>query len=151
VKVSAKDASVRRWLTAAVLLTIAVLAGCARSGGNASGSASGLSGVKISPVASPSASALSVGTVGTVTGVARMDGGPMMPDGKMADDGNPGSGITLTATQNGRPLASMVTGSDGRYRFTLAPGSYVVTGCADATIVVVAGQVDHQDIGCPIP
>jgi hypothetical protein len=69
----------------------------------------------------------------------------------MAVDGSPGIGTTLTATQNGRPVASVVTGNDGSYRFTLAPGSYVVTGCADATVVVVAGQVAHQDISCPIP
>jgi hypothetical protein len=80
-----------------------------------------------------------------------MYGGPPMPDGKMADDGNPGSGITLTATQNGRPVASVVTGTDGTYSFTLASGSYVVTGCADQTVVVTAGHIDHQDIGCPIP
>jgi hypothetical protein len=79
-----------------------------------------------------------------------MYGGPFV-NGKMADDGNPGPGITLTATQNGRSIASTVTGADGSYRFTLAPGSYVVTGCADATVVVVAGQVAHQDISCPIP
>jgi hypothetical protein len=80
-----------------------------------------------------------------------MYGGPLMPNGQMADDGNPGSGITLMATQNGQEVASMVTGSDGGYRFTLPPGSYVVTGCADATIVVIGGQVDQQDITCPIP
>jgi hypothetical protein len=79
-----------------------------------------------------------------------MYGGPLV-NGKMADDGTPGSGITLTATRAGRPIASVVTGSDGSYRFTLPPGSYVVSGCADATVVVVAGQVDHQDIGCPVP
>jgi hypothetical protein len=44
-----------------------------------------------------------------------------------------------------------VVGAGGSYRFTLAPGSYVVTGCADATVVVIAGHVDHQDISCPIP
>jgi hypothetical protein len=132
-------AGVRKWLALAV--TLGALAGCASRSTDASNSASDLSGVVASTAPAD----------GTVTGVARMYGGPMMPDGKMADDGNPGSGVTLTATQNGRPVASMVTGSDGGYRFTLAPGSYVVTGCADATIVVVAGQVDHQDIGCPIP
>ncbi|HEY5050651.1 MAG TPA: hypothetical protein VII50_07095 [Acidothermaceae bacterium] len=88
--------------------------------------------------------------LGTVTGVARMYGGPLV-HGKMADDGNPGPGITLTATHNGRPVASVVTGADGSYRFTLAAGSYVVTGCAGITVVVTAGHIDQQDIGCPIP
>ena len=62
-----------------------------------------------------------------------------------------GRRTTLTATQKGRPVASAVTGADGSYRFRLAPGSYVVTGCADATVVVIADQVADQDISCPIP
>jgi hypothetical protein len=140
------NASGRRWVAVAVLLAGA---GCARPGDGAAGSASDLSGVRASPVASSSASGRGDGT-GTVTGVARMYGGPFV-NGKMADDGNPGSGITLTATQNGRPVVSTVTGTDGEYLFTLAPGSYVVTGCAGVTVVVVTDQVNHQDIGCPIP
>jgi hypothetical protein len=142
---------VRNWLAAAVLLV--TVTGCARSG-NASGSASDLSGVHVSQIASSSASGLSVGTnagTGTITGVVRTYGGPMMPNGQMADNGNPTSGVKLTATQNGGPVASTVTGTDGSYRFTLAPGTYVVTGCQDATIVVVAGQVTHQDIVCAVP
>jgi hypothetical protein len=89
--------------------------------------------------------------MGTVTGVARVYGGPPKANGQMAVDGSPGVGTTLTATQNGRPVASVVTGADGSYSFTLAPGSYVVTGCAYVTVVVVARQIVHQDIGCPIP
>jgi len=141
------NASGRRWVGAVVML--AAVAGCARTGGRVGRSASDLSGVRLSQVASPSASRLSV-VSGTVTGVARMYGGPLL-NGKMAEDGNPGPGITLTATQNGISVASVVTGADGGYRFTLTPGSYVVTGCADLTVVVLAGQVNHQDIGCPIP
>ena len=141
------NASGRRWVAVAVLLAGA---GCARPGVGAPGSASDLSGVRSSPVASSSASGRSDGT-GTVTGVARVYGGPAKANGQMAVDGDPGVGTTLTATQNGRPEASVVTGADGSFLFTLAPGSYVVTGCADATVVVVAGQVDHQDISCPIP
>ena len=69
----------------------------------------------------------------------------------MAVDGDPDVGTTLTATQNGRPVAFVTTGADGSYRFTLAPGTYVVSGCADVTVVLVAAEVDHQDVGCPIP
>ena len=141
------NASGRRWVAVAVLLAGA---GCARPGVGAAGSASDLSGVRSSPVTSSPASGRGDGT-GTAIGVARVYGGPPMTNGQMAVDGSPGIGTTLTATQNGRPVASVVTGNDGSYRFTLAPGSYVVTGCADATVVVVAGQVAHQDISCPIP
>ncbi|HTC70400.1 MAG TPA: hypothetical protein VK662_12590 [Acidothermaceae bacterium] len=130
----------------AIAIVFAV-AGCASAGG-AGASVSDLSGVHASQVASTSASRMSVGTI---TGVARTYGGPMMSNGQMADNGNPWSGLTLTATQNGRVVASAVTGSDGSYTFALRPGTYVVKGCADATIVVVAGQLVHQDISCPVP
>jgi hypothetical protein len=138
----------RRWVTA--IASLFAVAGCASSGGGAGGSASDLSGVHISQSASSSASEISVGT-GTVTGVAREYGGPMMSNGQMAANGNPWSGLTLTATQNGQVVASVVTGADGGYTFTLKPGTYVVKGCADATIVVAAGQAVHQDISCPVP
>jgi hypothetical protein len=141
------NAGGRRWV--GVVVTFAAVAGCARSGGSVGGSVSDLSGVKVSQIADSSASGPRAGT-GTLAGVARMYGGPFV-NGKMADDGTPGAGITLTATQNGRPVASMVTGADGSYHFTLAPGTYVVTGCADLTVVVVSGQVNDRDIGCPIP
>ena len=142
------NASGRRGAGAVVIL--ASIAGCAQSGRSAGASASDLRGVTLSQAASSSASRLGVGT-GTVSGVARTYGGPLMSNGQMADDGNPWSGLTLTATENGRPVASTVTGTHGEYLFTLAPGTYVVTGCAEATVVVVAGQVEHQDISCPVP
>jgi hypothetical protein len=56
----------------------------------------------------------------------------------------------VTATGNGQLVASTVIGGDGSYSFTLVPGSYVIPGCANATVLVRAGQIDHQDIGCPI-
>ena len=124
----------------ALVVTVGALAGCGSRSTDAGNAASDRSGVVASTAAA----------TGTVTGVARMYGGPLL-NGKMAEDGNPGPGITLMATQNGTPAASVVTGADGGYRFTLAAGSYVVTGCADLTVVVVAGQVTHQDISCPIP
>jgi hypothetical protein len=147
-------ASGRRWLAAiAIAFALAgwALAGCARSGAGTGASVSDLSGVHVSQVASSSASGLSVGTISGITGTARTYGGPMMSNGQMADNGNPWSGLTLTATQNGRVIASVVTESDGSYRFTLQAGTYVVKGCVDATIVVAAGQVVHQDISCPVP
>jgi hypothetical protein len=136
----------RRWAGAVVI--VSAVAGCARSGGGATGAASDLSGVKVSQIASSSASGL---MVGTVTGVVRTYGGPLLPDGKMADDGSPGSGVKVTAAQNGKTVASTVTGADGSYRFSLAPGSYVVTGCSNATVVAVAGLVVHQDLRCDFP
>jgi hypothetical protein len=118
--------SVRRLWAAVVLLGVA---GCAHSS-NGSGSASAL---------------------GTVTGVVRTYGGPLMPNGKMAADGSPTSGVTVTATQAGKTVASTVTGADGGYRFALPPGSYVVTGCSNATVVASAGLVVHQDLRCDVP
>jgi hypothetical protein len=146
------NASGRRWVPAIAILF--AVAGCASPGGAAGGSASDLSGVQVSQSASSSASGMSVGPsvgTGTVTGVAREYGGPMMSNGQMAANGNPWSGLTLTATQNGQVVASVVTGADGGYTFTLKPGTYVVKGCADATVVVAAGQAVHQDISCPVP
>jgi carboxypeptidase family protein len=145
------NASGRR-VTAIVIAFAAV--GCASQGSGAGASVSDLSGVHVSQVASSSASGLSVGPkvgTGTVTGVVRTYGGPMMPNGQMADDGNPTSGITVTATRNGTTVASMVTGSDGSYRFTLPPGSYAMKGCSDATVTIAAGQVVHQDLRCDVP
>jgi hypothetical protein len=127
---------------------LAGLVSCARSGGSAGSAASNLSGVNASQVANSSASGL---MVGTVTGVVRTYGGPLMPNGSMAADGNLSSGVPVTASQNGKTVASMVTGSDGGYHFMLAPGSYVVTGCSTATVVVVAGVVAHQDLRCDVP
>jgi hypothetical protein len=145
-KVRAMHASGRRWLAAVVLVTVA---GCARAGG-VSGSASDLSGVQSSPVATPSASVSSVGN-GSVTGVVRTYGGPLMPNGQMADDGALGVGVTVTAAQSGNAVALVVTGSDGSYSFSLPPGTYVVKGCSSATVVVVEGQVVHQDLRCDYP
>jgi hypothetical protein len=155
-KVSATDPSARIWLArVAGVVGVAVLAvaGCARSGG-ASGSASDLSGVQSSPVANPSASRLrvgGVGGVGTITGVVRTYGGPLMPNGQMAANGVPSSGITVTATKNGKPIAAMITGPAGSYSFGLPPGTYVVKGCNDATVMVVDGRVVHQDLRCDVP
>ena len=145
--VSGTKVSVRRCLAAGAVLILGVVGGCARPGETAGRSASDLSGVKTSPVASPSASPLSVGNI---TGVVRMYGGPLMPDGQMADDGNPGSGFTVTATRSGKTVASMITGSAGSYSFGLPPGTYVVKGCNDATVVVVDGRVAHQDLRCDV-
>ena len=137
----------------AVVILVAV-AGCARAGGRVGGSAvrserreaaSHLAGSSATPRSG------GTGATGTVTGVAREWGGPLLPNGHMAAEGTPVLGLTLVATQNDRPIATTVTGSDGGFRFTLTPGSYVVTGCADLTVVVLAGQVNHQDISCPIP
>jgi hypothetical protein len=125
-KVGAVHLSVRKWLAALVLLGVA---GCARSGGG-SGSASAL---------------------GTVTGVVRTYGGPLMSNGQMAANGVPSSGITVTATKNGETVASAVTGPAGSFSFGLTPGTYVVKGCNDATVVIVGGQVVHQDLRCDVP
>jgi hypothetical protein len=137
-----------RWPAAVVLLTLA--AGCASQSAEAGDSASNHSGVQVSPVGSSSASPPNAST-GTLAGVAREWGGPLLPNGHMALEGTPAFDVPLTAAQNDRPVASTVTGSDGGYRFTLAPGSYVVTGCVGVTVVVVAAQVAHQDITCPVP
>jgi hypothetical protein len=147
-KVSGTKVSVRRCLAAVAVLMLGVVGGCARSSGTVSGSASDLSGVQSSPVAGPSASQLSVGNI---TGVVRMYGGPLMPNGQMAANGEPGSGITVTATRNGKTIASMITGPAGSYSFGLPPGTYVVKGCNEATVVVVAGRMVHQDLRCDVP
>ena len=121
----------RRWVAAIVIvlaLAECALVGCASSGGGADASGQG-----------------------TVTGVVRTYGGPLLPNGQMAANGNPSSGVTVTATSNGKTVASTVTGTDGSYRFTLPPGSYVVTGCSNATVVASAGLVAHQDLRCDVP
>jgi len=130
--------SARRYVAAVMLLT---LAGCASRSRVASNSASDRSGVVASTAPAD----------GTVSGVARMYGGPMMPDGHMAANGNPGQSITVTAVRQGKDVASMVTGADGKFHFVLLPGSYVIRGCTDVTITVAAGSRTQEDLSCPVP
>jgi hypothetical protein len=86
-----------------------------------------------------------------VTGVARVYGGPMMPDGHMAANGNPGQGITVTAVRQGKVVASTVTDADGAFHFSLPPGSYIIRGCDDVTITVAAGSITQKDLSCQVP
>jgi hypothetical protein len=87
----------------------------------------------------------------TLTGIARMYGGPATSAGSMALNGDPGQGIAVAATQDGRIVASMVTGADGRFTLTLAPGTYLLTGCAETTVVVGPAPVTMHDVDCPVP
>jgi len=131
--------SVRRSLAA--LVTLGALAGCGSRSTDAGNSASGRSGVVASTAAA----------TGTVTGVARVYGGPMMPDGHMAANGSPGQGISVTAVRQGKVVASMVTGADGVFRFSLPPGSYAIRGCDEVAITVAAGSSIRADLSCQVP
>ena len=130
--------SARTYVAAVMLLT---LAGCASRSTVAGNSASDRSGVV----------AATASADGTLTGVARMYGGPATSDGRMALNGNPGQGITVTAVRQGTIVASMVTGADGAFRFSLPAGSYVIRGCADMAITVAEGSTIHEDLSCPVP
>jgi hypothetical protein len=86
-----------------------------------------------------------------LTGVARMYGGPATSAGVMALNGDPGQGITVTATQDGRTVAAMLTGADGRFTLAVPPGTYVLTGCVEATVVVGPGPETTHDVECQVP
>lgn len=133
------NARVRRSL--ALVVTVGALAGCGSRSTDAGNSASDRSGVVASTAA----------TSGAVTGVARVYGGPMMPDGHMAANGSPGQGITVTAVRQGKVVASMMTGADGAFRFSLPSGSYVIRGCVDVAVTVAAGSSTRTDLSCPVP
>ena len=133
---------VQKWLAAAV--TVVALAGCASRSTPAVNSASDRRGIGSEP-------APTAGADGTVTGVARVYGGPMMSNGSMAANGNPGQGIKVTAVRQEKVVASTVTGADGGFHFSLPPGSYVIRGCDDVTIAVATGAVTQADLSCQVP
>jgi hypothetical protein len=129
-----------------------VLAGCAQPGAGAGTSASGFSGVHSAGVSatSPGVSASASDTV-TLTGIARMYGGPATSAGSMALDGDPGEGITVAALQDGRAVASMQTGADDRFTLAVPPGTYLLTGWVEVTVVVGPAPKTTHDIECPVP
>jgi hypothetical protein len=135
-----------------------VLAACASTTTSTGTTASGDASDSASAATSTSSSASVVSTTGSstvpmgeISGVARLYGGPMKLNGKMALDGSPGSDIHVTVHKSGETVATAVTGSDGTFTFSLPPGHYVVDGCVSFDVVVHDGQTTSHDLTCPVP
>jgi hypothetical protein len=88
---------------------------------------------------------------GQLSGVARLYGGPIRPDGTMGLDGDPGQDVHVTVSAGGKAVATLVTGVDGTFTFDLPPGRYVVKGCTQFHIVIEAGRTTTHDLTCPVP
>ena len=86
-----------------------------------------------------------------LSGVARLYGGPAKSEGGSALDGDPGGGIRVTVTHDGKVVARAVTGMDGAFAFTLAPGTYTVSGCTSFDVTVRSGRTTSHDLTCPVP
>jgi hypothetical protein len=88
-------------------------------------------------------------TDGTLSGQALQYGGPLI-NGTRASTGIPGQGLLITIEKDGQFVASSRTGPDGDFSFNLPAGTYKITGCAEATVDVRAGQATVQNLTCPI-
>lgn len=133
---TAAGASLRAAPVAAVLLLPALLAACAAASaptGTGPGSTAGS---------------------GLLTGVVRTYGGPEM-SGSPAANGILNTGVQVRVTLAGRTVATLITGSDGRFSVRLTPGDYVVDGCASGVpgdpVTVQAGGTTTHDIACQVP
>jgi len=87
---------------------------------------------------------------GTLSGHAREYGGPLV-NGTPAANGVPYPDIVVTAEKSGVPVATATTGPDGDFSFTLAAGTYTITGCQSVVARVLAAKNTVQDIACPVP
>jgi hypothetical protein len=75
----------------------------------------------------------------------------MKPNGKMGLNGDPGGDVHVVVSESGKEVASMTTSKDGKFSFVLAPGHYVVSGCASFKVDIVLGQITKHDLTCPVP
>jgi hypothetical protein len=85
-----------------------------------------------------------------------MYGGPAVPGGGGALNGDPYSDGTVSLWSNGRQAASTTTDAQGRFTVTLAPGTYGIESCGGApppveTVTVAGGQTTQHDISCQVP
>ena len=101
--------------------------------------------------AGASAGLPTVATAGTVSGRVLQYGGPLMPDGRQALNGAPAPGVIVAATQGGEVVAQTTAGPDGGYSLVLAPGTYTITGCDPADVVVTAAATTSADLSCQVP
>ena len=125
------------------MVGVVALSACASAGAASPGTAS--SGK--SPVSRAPAPA-------TVSGTVRIYGGPMLPNGKMAANGNPMQAVApVVVKQAGRVLTRSSTTAQGHYRLSLPAGTYVISaGCSQpATVVLGAGETLTRDLQCDVP
>ena len=81
---------------------------------------------------------------GTLNGAAHVFGGA---DGQGV--GAPAGGVEVDAISPASVATKAVSGADGRWSLTLAPGVYVLSACGQQVPVTVrAGQVTHHDVSC---
>ena len=90
----------------------------------------------------------------TVSGTVRIYGGPMMPNGKMAANGNPMQAVApVVVKKAGLVLKRSTTTAQGRFSLSLPAGTYVISaGCSQpATVVLRAGENVTRDLACDVP
>jgi hypothetical protein len=115
-------------------------------------SAAALGGCASSPSAAPLVSTSPA--LATVSGTVRVYGGPLLPNGKMAANGNPMAAVApVVVKQDGRVVKRSSTNSEGRYSVDLPAGTYVISaGCSQpATVVLAAGERVARDLQCDVP
>ncbi|MFN8148735.1 MAG: carboxypeptidase-like regulatory domain-containing protein [Candidatus Nanopelagicales bacterium] len=122
--------------TAASAGLMLVLTACSQQGGSTSA-------VPLSGTAS---------SVGTLTGLVRMYGGPMNPQtGKQALNGSPGPDWRVKVMSGAQTVAEATSDAAGRFRFSLAPGLYTLACGQEPSVTVVAGQTVSVDCDVPVP
>ena len=95
--------------------------------------------------------ATSSAVLGTLSGQARLYGGPQKADGGQAMNGEPAPGVTVSVSRGDRKIASATTHQDGLFSFDLPPGDYTVSGCTTFVVRVSAATTTTHDLDCPIP
>ena len=126
--------NVRRLSIAGLIVLAMALGGCAGSAGVAT---------SVSP--SPA--------LATVSGTVRIYGGPMLPNGKMAANGNPMQAVApVVVKQSGQVVKRSSTNSQGHYSLSLPAGTYVISaGCSQPATVLGAGETVTRDLQCDVP
>lgn len=115
-----------------VLLSVALLAGCASGTGSGSSASSA-----------------------TLTVHVGVFGGPLLPDGKMAASNAPDQGTPIVVTDRSGRTQRAKTGAGGVATFTLAPGHYTVDspkcGSGPQSVAVGPGRAAHVNAHCDVP
>jgi hypothetical protein len=126
-------------VVAALLLAVPVsLAGCSSS--------------PASPTDAPPSALSSSAAPGTLSGMARLYGGPVDPaTGKQALNGEPSPRTKVTVRKGNATVATTTTDSLGRFSFTLAPGAYVLVCGSEVPFALATGQALNLDCPMQVP
>jgi len=94
---------------------------------------------------SPTAHATDRSSKGTVTGTARIFGGPIMTVSHFAAVGHPASNVTVGIRGGSGVEVLTPTGADGRFSVALAPGTYTLECSSGGAFTIRAGQTTSID------